>query len=267
MKAAEATGDDRTPEWTQLRLLGTVHGDPRGFRRLRQFLQQFQPDLILVELSPYGLAFRQAHQRELQKTLGQNLRRAAREVHCAWQKALAHPEIRAIRRQIALPFEYRASHHYAQVHNRRLLLVDRSDFSQALVACWPDLISTSNLALLLTLPGARKCHAVESHYRRAHELLCRPSACTDKPRHTAGGLDEDICEERENSLAERVRGAILAMAPASCVYVGGWEHLADQEDPPSLRRLLAVPAAHCFLLDDYDPCPSRCSSEAACWGG
>jgi hypothetical protein len=251
MKAAEATGDDWTPEGTRLRLLGTVHGDPRGFRRLRQFLQQFQPDLILVELSPFGLAFRQAHQRELQRTLGQNLRRAATEIHCAWQKALAHPEIRAIRRQIALPFEYRASYHYARAHNKRLLLLDRSDFSQALVACWPDLMSTSNLALLLTLPRARKRYAVEDHYRRAHELLRWPSACTDKPGHTAGGLNKDIWEERENSLAERIRGAILAIAPASCVYVGGWEHLSDQEDPPSLRRLLAIPAAQCFLLDDY----------------
>jgi pheromone shutdown protein TraB len=238
---------------TRLKLLGTVHGDPRGFRRLHLFLEIHQPDLILIELSPFGWAFRKVNQAGLNRTLTDHLRAAAKAAGYTWNRALAHPEIRAIRRQIALPFEYRASRRYAQAHDKRILLVDRSDFSQALVATWPDLLSTSNLALLLTVPPSRHRHAVEEQYRRAHTLLHTPSGRVERFRSTTECSQEVVWQERERSLAERVREAILAVVPPSCVYVGGWEHLSSRDNPKSLRRLLGMPAATCHLLDDFDP--------------
>jgi hypothetical protein len=244
-------------EWpahgTRLMLLGTVHGDPRGFRRLHRFLEIHQPDLILIELSPFGWAFRKVNQIELNRTLTEHLRAAAKVAGYPWHKALAHPEIRAIRRQIALPFEYRASRRYVRAHDKRLLLVDRSSFSQALVATWPDLLSTTNLALLLTVPPSRQRRAVEEQYRRAHAHLRAPSGKVERFRSTTECSQEEVWQERERSLAERVREAILTVVPPSCVYVGGWEHLSNRDNPKSLRRLLGTAAATYHVLDYYDP--------------
>ena len=224
-----------TNEWvaeaTRLMLLGTVHGDPRGFRRLHLFLEIHQPDLILIELSPFGWAFRKVNRAELNRTLVEHLRPAAKEAGYTWHRALAHPEIQAIRRQIALPFEFRASRRYAQTHNKRILLIDRSDFSKALVASWPDLLSTPNLAYLLTIPPSRQRHAVEEQYRRAHTLLRTAPDRVGRFRSTTECAEEVAWQKRERSLAERVREAILAVAPPSCVYVGGWEHLSNRDNP------------------------------------
>jgi len=249
----EATANKRIPGATRLTLLGTVHRDPRGFGRLRLFLEMRQPDLILVELSPFGWAFRKVNREELNRTLTERLRQAARKAGCTWHRALAHPEIQAIRRQIALPYEYRASRQYAHTHDKRILLVDRSDFSQALIGSWPDLLSTANLALLLTVPPSRHKHSVEDQYRRAHALLSTASAGVERFLCTIGCSEDDARQERESSLAKRIREAILAVEPPSCVYVGGWEHLSNRDNPTSLRALLSMPASQCHLLDDYDP--------------
>ncbi len=255
MTVAEVTQADWLPKGTQLLFLGTVHGDPRGFRRLHGFLERFQPDLILVELSPLGWAFRKAHHQVLRKTLRDNLRAASLDAGWTWREALAHPEVQAIERQIALPFEYRASDRYARTHNKRRLLVDRSDVSQELIAHWTDLLSTSNLAFLLSLPSARKHNLVDDHYQRAHRRLASPFLSPQHPRPNDPDPDEDMWKARECSLAERVRDIVVSMAPKLAVYVGGWEHLVSRDDPPSLRHLLGVPAKHCFLLDDFDSKP------------
>ncbi len=146
MMVAEASIDAWLPESTQFCLMGTVHGDPRGFQRLRHFLQRFQPDLILVEMSPFAWTFRKTHRRALHRTLNENIRQAAIPMGWNWQRALRHPQMQAIRRQIAMPFEFRASYRYARAHSKWLLLIDRSDFSVPLLACWSDLLSATNLA-------------------------------------------------------------------------------------------------------------------------
>jgi len=252
MMVDEASGDAWLPENTQFCLLGTVHGDPRGFQRLRHFLDGFQPDLILVEMSPFAWAYRKTHGHALQRTLTENVREAA--ILKGWNqlRALGHPLVQAIRRQVAMPFEFRASYRYAQAHNKWLLLIDRSDFSMHLLAHWSHLLSVSNVALLLTLPASSEPRTAMSHYRRARkEVYPIPGQMPAMADVDDGGAESHWLE-REYSLAERIRGVVAAIVPNRCVYVGGWEHLRDQVEPVSLRRLLGVASGQCHLLDDFD---------------
>lgn len=253
MMGAEVTNEEWLPRGTHFGLLGTVHGDPRGCKRLHRFLQEFKPDLLLVELSPFAWAIRKTYRYSLHRTLSENIRQAARFSDLSWRQALAHPEVQAIQRQIAMPFEFRASHHYARTSNKWMLLIDRSDFSVALVTNWSELLSTTNLTLLLSLPATRKQQAVADQYRRAHKLVHSPPPQTHIPPRSSAGWSEDHWMDREFSLAERVCSIINAIVPARCVYVGGWEHLGNQADPPSLRRLLGVSTKQCHLLNDFDP--------------
>jgi hypothetical protein len=253
MMEAEVAIEEWLPRGTHFGLLGTVHGDPRGFKRLHRFLQAFKPDLLLVELSPFAWAIRKTYRYRLHRTLSENIRQAAKVSDLGWQQAFAHPEVQAIRRQIAMPFEFRACHHYARTNNKWVLLIDRSDFSVALVTHWSELLSTTNLTLLLSLPAMRKQQAVANQYRRAHRLVHFPPLQTNIPPSSSARWSEGRWLDREFSLAERVRTIIKAIVPARCVYVGGWEHLTNRADPPNLRRLLGASAKECHLLNDFDP--------------
>jgi hypothetical protein len=253
MMGADLTTEEWLPRRTHLGLLGTVHGDPRGCKRLQRFLQGFKPDLLLVELSPFAWAIRKTYRHSLHRTLSENIRQAARVSNLDWRQAFAHPEVQAIRRQIAMPFEFRASHHYARTNNKWMVLIDRSDFSVALVSHWSELLSITNLTLLLSLPATRKRQSVANQYRRAHRLVHSPPPETDIPPRSAFGWPEGRWLDREFSLAERIRSIIDAIVPARCVYVGGWEHLGNLADPPSLRSILGVCVEQCHLLNDFDP--------------
>ena len=252
MTVDEASGDAWLPENTQFCLLGTVHGDTRGSQRLHRFLDGFQPDLILLEMSPFAWAYRKTHRRLLQQTLTANVRQAAILKGWSQQRALGHPLVQAIRRQIAMPFEFQASYRYARSLNKWLLLIDRSDFSMHLLAHWSHLLSVSNVALLLALPASGQPRTAMSQYRRARKELHPSPGQVPIMTDVVDSGAESHWLEREYSLAERVRGVVAAIVPRRCVYVGGWEHLRDQVEPASLRSLLGVASGQCHLLDDFD---------------
>jgi len=229
------------PAILPLILVGGVHGDRHGFRRTLHFLETFQPDLVLVELSPFGKAFRDRNRRTLQQTFAHNLLLAARHVHLSLREALLHPEIRSIRRQLALPFEYRAARRFVRNTGNRLALVDSSLFSRRMIAHWPELISSSNLSsLLLLAPDTRPTPA--QTYERAAQLICQeltPPAFTGERRW----------QKREQFLAARIRSALRETAPWRAAYLGGWQHLTGAGPAPTLRELLGLDRHSCWLLD------------------
>jgi hypothetical protein len=221
-------------------------------RRLKRFLARFQPDLILLEFSPFARSFRIAHQQTLQKLLSNNVKAAAQQCHLNWRKALAHPEIQAVRRQFALPFEYRAAAGYARHTGKNLLLVDQSTFSRQLIESWSELIGTENLATLLSLPAEMTADRIRHAYQVAHHHV--DDAATAEPPILSKMVQqtERAWREREELLARRVNLAMSTLAQGTCVYVGGWRHLVSQDNPPRLRSLLNVSAAQCYLLDAFD---------------
>jgi hypothetical protein len=42
-----------------LTLVGTIHRDPNGLPRLKEILERKCPDIITLEMSEYGVAFRE----------------------------------------------------------------------------------------------------------------------------------------------------------------------------------------------------------------
>ncbi len=229
-------------------LVGGVHGDRHGFRRTLHFLETFQPDLVLVELSPFGKSFRDRNRRTLQQTFAHNLLLAARHVHLSLREALLHPEIKVIRRQLALPFEYRAARRFVRNTGNRLALVDSSLFSRRMIAHWPELISSSNLSsLLLLAPDTRPTSA--QTYERAAQLICQeltPPAFTGEWRWQTS---DALWQRREQFLATRIRSTLRETAPWRATYLGGWQHLTGAGPSPTLRELLGLDRNSCWLLD------------------
>jgi hypothetical protein len=245
-----STGNEPCSLLGRLILVGVDHGDPEGFRRTRELLSRLKPDLVLIELSPFGRSLRVRLQRSLLKTLAANVSRACCELRLWSRDAQRHPEIVRIRRQITLPFEYRATRRYCGSHDSRMLLCDSSDFSRHWVASWPGMISLANVRSLLSAPGIARCHESLSGYGMAARALAAESADEWLWNRVLEKRWDSWWDRREHHLAGTVWAALHALRPVNPVYLGGWLHLLQGQGRPTLRGLLNIPRHRCMLLPE-----------------
>jgi hypothetical protein len=250
----ESSGEElkalRPPALQSLILLGTVHNDPTGFRELGRFLRSHQPDCVFVELSPYALRFRLRHRRTLQRTLVQNLQEACAQARVSWQDAMRHPEIVAVRKQIGLPSEYRAAARYAAQTGSKIFPVDYSLFSRKWLASWPELLSSKNLSVLLSLPPNPR--SVSRIYDSAAVAVA--GVAPGSPENTAfhASHTDPLWVERELHMAKAIMRLCEIFSPQKPVYLGGWRHLTPCGEIPTLRDILNIPPARCLLLDRWE---------------
>lgn len=227
-----------------LMLLGTVHSDRRGFARTRAFLETYGPDLVLVEISPFGVEFRKKHSVELRKTLRERVGIVDKKLGISHAAALRHSRIADIYRQFGLPFEYRAAATYAKKAAIEVLTVDSSDFSREWIATWPEMISEENIELLLGLEStAPRTSAL--YARAAREIAEGPSG------PALHGTDAGIWQKREEYMAAQMVSALERFHPARPVYLGGWWHLTWGGSVRTLREILGVLAGGCVLVDRW----------------
>lgn len=236
------------PLFDNLTLLGTVHRDPRGMARLSEFYRFFGPDCILLEFSRHGLEFRLENQARLHKDLIDNLRQISRQSCISLKALMKHPEVAAIRRQISLPFEFRASRQYSLAAGIPFCLIDRSDFSHRWISFWPELISVKNLRLLISsqlrAQGSCACQYGQAALRMH---IGRPGHIR---HYSTGRASSDFhWVKREQHLARKTVAVLCKMEPTRPLFVGGWQHLVPGECPPTLRDYLNVKAHQCILLD------------------
>lgn len=230
-----------------LLLVGTVHHDPSGFRRTRRLLQKVRPEMVLVEISPYSLAYRAEHQRELQSALDSNLESAAATAGVQPAQARRHPQIAAVRRQLQLPFEYRAADAFSRETGAELHAVDDCSFSRRWIATWSELVTAENLATLLTLP--RTTTTVFDAYQEARRCMCGQASPAMRELKQWNPEDEKLWRERERFLAERIVEVLERSHPTKALYLGGWQRLVPGGGFPSLRELLGLAPSQCLLLD------------------
>jgi hypothetical protein len=245
-----------------LLLVGCDHGDPMGLGRALGLLHRLQPDVVLLELSPYARSFRARRQGQLLKALTHRVSHAARALSMAPRLAHRHPEVVRIRRQICLPYEYRAARKYASSRGARIVLCDSSAFSGRCLASWPEMLSWENLLSILSGPGRRDGH--EDGYSRARRALGEPLE--------EGGIWTRSVEDRwgpwwdrrERHLARTAWRALHILQPRSPLYLGGWQHLLPGRRRSTLRGLLCIPPGRCLLLpDDFSSksIPAQMSAE------
>jgi pheromone shutdown protein TraB len=218
-------------------LIGTVHGDPRGYARAWDLLNHLRPDLVAVEISLFSLRYRRRYGPRWQRQL--TLALAALPAGAAH-----HLAIQRLAAQVGLPFEVRAARDYGQsagVFWRPLDL--GAPARRHLPRYGPELLSPANLqALLTTADGELKDH-VAAEFRRARLAVARAPRRPFSP-----GAPETL--RRERFLARRLRG--LASRHRRVVHLGGWEHLVPWQDSPGLWRQLADLSPRRLLLDEAD---------------
>jgi hypothetical protein len=212
-----------------LLMVGTVHRDPRGKAKLLRLLQREQPSAVSVEISPYARIFRSQKAEAFRAALRENLRSIHQEEGLPWRGILSHSAIQGIFLLLKEPYEWRAARAYGDETGCKVQDIDMSGYSEEKLSHLSEIVSRENLRALLSLSFPGLNEQVKNHYGRARFLFTHPPSVWLKNREMG---------ERESIMAEKIRGLLLQWEKGKFVHIGGWEHLLEYSDPPSLYNLL-----------------------------
>jgi hypothetical protein len=223
---------------SSLTLLGTVHRDPRGFTRLVEELTRLAPGVITVEFSTYGLRYRMAKRRSLNKRLLTSLHDTDDLGIGELKKLLRSSGIGGIKALLNLPFEYKGARwYYSHGRDVPLYCVDISSYSRKLLGHVKELLSPENLKKIVAFETAPLQATVMREYKRAEDLLCN--------KRQSQWLQpipmDEVWEKRERIMANRIRKLVAHYPTRHIVHIGGWQHL------------LSCKGALFNLLEDLDP--------------
>jgi len=226
----------------RLILIGTVHGDPRGYERALKLLTHLQPDLITVEISRFSLRYRQRQESRWQRLLGRGLQELP-------AGASEHLAIRRLAAQVALPFEVQAAQDWGRGHGVPWRPLDLgSPARRHLPRYARELLTPGNLQALLTTAADQSLEDfVAAQFRRARLAYLRA------PQRLFPAHDGET-RRRERFLARRLRR--LAGRGGRVAHLGGWEHLVDWRDGGLWPEVQGLKPWR-LLLDEADAIPVR----------
>jgi hypothetical protein len=225
----------------ELLLIGTRHTDPHGARRLLDLLWKEKPLEVLVEVSPFGIAFRRRNGRRLRCLLGRRLRHLTGGAQASKDREPARP----IFLQLGTPFEYRASLRYCRDSGAGLSCIDLSSQSrQWIQGHWGEMLDTANLKALLENPPVE---TASKDYGLACRLMAEKEESCITP-YLRSWMDDPDSVIREAHLANQVAGAYERMKAGRIAYVGGWQHLLHPTDAGTLCDRLAHLSPRRILL-------------------
>ena len=206
----------------ELVLIGTVHRDPDGAVKLRKLLAEERPVELAVEVSPYGLFYRQKYGRSLIRRLMRRVERLAQALQVSWRDC---GQIHAMRLQLQIPFEYRMAQRYCRDTGAGISFTDSSLWSKNWInGHWQQLLSSENLKGLLEHSPANLAEEVGREYKIAALLFNNPerslSAAFTRPWST-----DRNWQKREMGLAKTVEETYARVQEGRVAYIGGWQHL------------------------------------------
>lgn len=220
-----------------LYLIGTVHLDKRAEAQgLHDLLCQLRPQVILVEISPFSVAFRSAHQRQWLHTLWNIIK--------DWPAIKRrHSAIELLRLQLHMPFEWEIGRFYSREYGIHLIPIDSSELAKAELPLWQhELLTEYNLNQLVQQPHLELETYFADHYRMAQQLLRNEQKNTSRgiQGHTKGLLkwmEDEFWQRREGLLARRIER--IVKKGMKTAYIGGWMHLIRHDLHDTLINRLA----------------------------
>lgn len=218
-------------------LIGTVHQDCAGEGRLLSVLEQIEPSVVTLELSPTSLHYRQQHGALLRRRLERIVMRLAAGSSEELERIMLHPAIQDIHRLLEIPFEHRAAEAYTRPRGVPLELIDLPQVAEQKVRRIQDeLITLHNLRMLLgvPMPALRK-----EDYSEAVALIERETSPSFRRAFLLGRRGEEGIGPRDRSMAEVIRKCCRERSDRPLVHIGGWVHLIDDPDGETLYSLLA----------------------------
>jgi cellobiose-specific phosphotransferase system component IIB len=218
-----------------LTLIGTIHRDPNGLPRLMEILEGESPEIITLEMSEFGVAFRERAGPRLKGKLSDILRglygesvQREREKPNKSQGLFETEAIGAILLALELPFEFRAVKAYSERKGIPFRCIDLSKYSRAkLEKLQEEMITVENLRKIQAFPPMDQHEGL-----RKQRILAQRLTSEDVDQFLVeaflNGRMGDGMALRDWYMSLRIKKILRNRGHT--VHVGGWEHLLD--DPP-----------------------------------
>jgi len=230
-------------------LIGTVHHDPRGYEKLYALLSALKPDLITLELSPYGRGFRTKHRNKLSRKLLSVYKKARAIVSqhdVSSERGLPPSPVQALRYTINYPFEFLAARDYAHACRVPFYCIDLSHVSrQKMLILKREALSINNINMLLTLPDKNLQESVDLCYKKAQNIWQ-----ADNVGKKAAVTQHAFDMEREKHMSRRIMNLSRRHPDKKLVHIGGWEHFTENAGCTTMYELLRDLAPERVLLTD-----------------
>jgi hypothetical protein len=212
-------------------MLGVIHGDGEGKRLLSDWLESAAPDAITVELSRYGLRYRQSKG----EALKEKVRAAVGELR-AEGLAIDNDALGRLFSYIDLPFEFTSPRDYAAKHGVPLFPIDLDEHSSLRLSRMEELIAKKNLALFLSPQGRSAIGSQRAMARLYFEKGINAFPYTEEMRL------------RDRHMSGTIAQLLKLNTPARLVHICGWQHLCDPFDeygPLHPRKVFIHDKAFC----------------------
>jgi hypothetical protein len=226
-----------------LTLVGTIHRDPNGLPRLAEILERESPDIITLEMSEYGLAFRERTGPCLKGKLFEILH-GLHEKSPQKQKGKLHRlknpfeigAIQAILQILELPFEFKAVKAYCERARISFRCIDLSKYSRdKLKGLQNEMISEDNVRKILAFAPMDPHEELRKQRTLARRLISQDADHLFIEAFLNGKMGDGTAH-RDRYMSVRIKE--LLKNQGKTLHVGGWEHLLDDPGEKTLYGLL-----------------------------
>jgi|GEM_PF-456715 len=209
-------------------LVGCVHRDPDGYKRLLDFLEGQRPDCLTVEISPYSIRFRKKHGRRL-------FRKFRSAVALLPEGKRTHPSLRPLAESLRIPYEWRAARDYARRLRIPCKAIDVSWVSRRHLPLFSrEMLRKKNLEILCEGVGFSDLESgIRNEYLYAWKVFKNPESYA---LFFKKYFEDPLDRLREKIVARRIRS--LVEEGRSLIHIGGWLHLISSSEIDSLAALL-----------------------------
>ncbi len=207
--------------------IGTSHIDPDGFTNLIDALEFCRPELILLEVSRMSIILRKTYGFICRLVLNHNLKLINPEIT---------PEIKNIKNFIGIPHEYMAARDYCRKYGVEYVLIDVSIISLARFFHAYKLVTKRNISI-----------AADIHDDRFMQEKGIAACIMDKKDRLLLNMKlsqfrkDRLSMFREKLLLGRVGKYARRHIGRRIVYVGGWEHMLDDNESKLLYPAFTLP--------------------------
>jgi len=226
-----------------LTLVGTIHGDPNGLSRFMEILERESPDIITLEMSEYGVAFRERISPRLKEKLFDILEGLHGKAAQKQKGKLDRPQnplkigaIQAMLQALELPFEFRAVKAYCEEARISFRCIDLSKYSRdKLKKLGDEMITEDNVRKILAFAPRDPHEELRKQRTLARRLISQDADQLFIEALLNGKMGDDIVH-RDRYMSLRIREILNAQG--NTLHVGGWEHLLDDSRGKTLYGIV-----------------------------
>lgn len=191
-------------------MIGVIHRDARLGTLLSRWLESLGPDVVTLEFSLHGLAFRRCYGEDLARRVRGTVDELRSEGHRIDSKALD-----ALLAYIALPSEFTVASGFAERRAIPLHLVDMDSHSRSYLSAMEELVARDNLVKLFGGSSGGTEGVEMAAARLFFEKNVSLFPYTEEMR------------ARDSHMRDRIGKLMESHPHGRFLHICGWRHLCD----------------------------------------